>query len=85
MHTNIQLVEKMVSGNILLLDFSFPVICLSPFLTCIVHTYIVYSHNDGVSHTARAPEGREGQNQAGPKGHKLEVGARRAAKLPSSV
>ena len=31
--------------------------------------------------TACAPEGREGRSQAGPKGHQLEVGARRAPKL----
>ena len=31
-----------------------------------------------VGHTAWAPEGREGRSQAGPKGRKLEVGARRA-------
>ena len=34
-----------------------------------------------VGHTAWAAEGREGWSQAGPKGHKLEVGARRAPKL----
>ena len=34
-----------------------------------------------VGHTAWAPEGREGRSQAGPKGHQLEVGARRAPKL----
>ena len=32
-------------------------------------------------HTAWAPEGREGRSQAGRKGHKLEVGARRTPKL----
>ena len=32
----------------------------------------------GVGHTAWAPEGREGRSQAGPKGHQIEVGARRA-------
>ena len=32
-------------------------------------------------HTAWAPEGREGRSQRGPKGRKLEVGARRASKL----
>ena len=35
----------------------------------------------GVGHMAWAPEGREGQSQAGPKGRKLEVGARRAPRL----
>ena len=30
-------------------------------------------------------EGRKGQNQAGPKGHKLEVGARRAPKLQHNL
>ena len=34
-----------------------------------------------MGHTAWAPEGREGRSQAGPKGRKLEVGARRAPKL----
>ena len=34
-----------------------------------------------VGHTAWAPEGREGRSQGGPKGHRLEVGARRAPKL----
>ena len=32
----------------------------------------------GVLDAAWAPEGREGRSQAGPKGHQLEVGARRA-------
>ena len=35
-------------------------------------------HASGVLDAAWAPEGREGQSQAGPKGHQLEVGARRA-------
>ena len=35
----------------------------------------------GVGHTAWAPVGREGRSQAGPKGRKLEVGARRAPRL----
>ena len=39
---------------ILLLEFLFPSVCLSPFLTCIVHR----------------TEGREGRSEAGPKGHK---------------
>ena len=34
-----------------------------------------------MGHTAWAPVGREGRSQAGPKGHRLEVGARRAPKL----
>ena len=34
-----------------------------------------------MGHTAWAPEGREGRSQRGPKGRKLEVGARRAPKL----
>ena len=34
-----------------------------------------------MGHTARAAEGREGRSRAGPKGHQLEVGARRAPKL----
>ena len=34
-----------------------------------------------VGHPAWAPEGREGRSQAGPKGHQLEVEARRAPKL----
>ena len=34
-----------------------------------------------VGHTAWAPEGRKGRSQGGPKGHRLEVGARRAPKL----
>ena len=34
-----------------------------------------------VGHPAWAPEGREGRSQAGPKGHQLEVGARRAPKV----
>ena len=34
-----------------------------------------------VGHTAWAPEGREGRSQAGPKGRRLEVGARRAHRL----
>ena len=32
----------------------------------------------GVLDAACMPEGREGRSQAGPKGHQLEVGARRA-------
>ena len=32
----------------------------------------------GVLDATWAPEGREGRSQAGPKGHQLEVGARRA-------
>ena len=32
----------------------------------------------GVLDAAWAPEGREGRSQGGPKGHQLEVGARRA-------
>ena len=44
--------------------------------TCIVH-----SRNDGVGHTAWAPEGRKARSLAGPKGPKLEVGAQRAPKL----
>ena len=35
----------------------------------------------GVGHTAAAPEGREGQSQAGPKGRQLEVGPRRGPRL----
>ena len=49
----------------------------------------------GVGHTASAPDGREGQSQAGPKGRQLEVGPRRllvfsyfkgmtASRLPST-
>ena len=34
-----------------------------------------------LGHTAWAPEGRNGRSQGGPKGRKLEVGARRAPKL----
>ena len=34
-----------------------------------------------ITRPERPNEGREGQSQAGPKGHKLEVGARRAPKL----
>ena len=39
----------------------------------------------GVGHTAWAPKGREGRSQVGPKGHQLEVGARRAPKLLSMI
>ena len=47
-----------------------------------MYVYTVYTHVRCYHyHTAWAPEGREGQSQAGPKGHKLEVGARRAPKL----
>ena len=38
---------KVGSDNILLLEFSFPFVRLSPFFTC-----IIYSHNDGEGHTA---------------------------------
>ena len=57
---------------------------------CIIHTCIKikdhmygYMHHGHicVGHTAWAPEGREGRSQGGPKGHTLEVGARRAPKL----
>ena len=39
----------------------------------------------GVLDAAFAPEGREGRSQAGPKGHQLEIGARRAPKLPVQI
>ena len=38
-----------------------------------------------VGHTAWAPEGRDGHYQAGPKGCNLEVGARRAPRLLSTI
>ena len=42
-----------------------------------------YMHHGHIcmGHTAWAPEGREGRSQGGPKGRRLEVGARRAPKL----
>ena len=41
------------------------------------HGYMHHGHIC-VGHTAWAPEGREGRSQGGPKGRRLEVGARRA-------
>ena len=46
------------------------------------HGYMCHGHMHHrhicVGHMARAPEGRKGRSQGGPKGRRLEVGARRA-------
>ena len=53
---------------ILLLEFSFP------FVRSFVPIFYMHRRNDGVGHTACAPEGREGRSPADPKGPKLDVG-----------
>ena len=56
--------------------------CISTELLAVFLTTWYYQHLHWcVGHTAWAPVGREGRSQAGPKGHWLEVGARRAPKL----
>ena len=45
------------------------------------HTHVRCYHH----HTASAPKGRKGRCHAGPKGHKLEVEARRAPKFLSTI
>ena len=58
---------------ILLLEFSFPFV-RSFVCPHFLHASYMHRRNDGVGHTACAPEGREGRSPADPKGPKLDVG-----------